>query len=420
MAARWFAGLAIISLLAGSTVAGAAATPWSRYDNPFFTAYSNASERTVRGLLQDLEEFRAAVLQVANVQIPVDAPTTLVLITANKKEFDRLKPSQHTAGYAIGEGGRTVIVLPASGGDAGSTVIRHEYGHALLRFKKFRYPTWYEEGFAEIASAVELKRGGERFIVGAPPKRAVFNGVPIFPWEELFSEDFAPHAIGDLRDGSSAYAQAWLMAHYATLGDRGANAERLQRYFDLTTAGEPYLQAFRMAFGFEPSAAWDSVLRAYSERIPAYTFTFQPGSLHTRFSRRAADTTEYQPLVNFLARMAVARFHQTPPSDPLAALRGRWAPNTMSGRCEDAVEFRVEGETVAVVLQDGDASDAASRYRWERDGDEPGGLSLTPLEPASQGATPMALALRSHDVACWWPRNDNVPCQIVLVRCGVK
>ena len=116
----------------------AADATWLRYENPHFIAYSNAPEKKVAPLLSDLETFRAAFLQIGNIAVPPDAPKTTVLITASKKEFQKLSTSKLAVGFAANDGKRTLIVMSTHGDKNDTrTTIRHEYGHALLRYKKF-------------------------------------------------------------------------------------------------------------------------------------------------------------------------------------------------------------------------------------------------------------------------------------------
>jgi hypothetical protein len=47
---------------------------WYRYENSHFDVYSDESKRVVHKLLEELENFRAAVLQVADIEVPQHAP----------------------------------------------------------------------------------------------------------------------------------------------------------------------------------------------------------------------------------------------------------------------------------------------------------------------------------------------------------
>ena len=146
----------VLVLPAMATQSGVCKEPsWHQYESTNFIANSSASEKKTLAMLENLEMFRAAVLQVANLRVPEFAPKTEVLIFRTKKEFAALEPGKNVAGYALYHDGRFLIVMRASGRKAWATqLIRHEYSHILLGYKEFPYPRWYNEGFAELMSTI--------------------------------------------------------------------------------------------------------------------------------------------------------------------------------------------------------------------------------------------------------------------------
>lgn len=301
--------------------------PWIRYENASFVACSSAPEKKVVPLLEELETFRAAFMQVGSVVLPVDAPRTLVLVPASSTDFKKLTTSPLAAGFAESDGQRTLIVMPVCGDKNWTrTVVRHGYGHALLRYKKFKYPAWYEEGFAELVSSTQMVNKGQSFKLGTPPRRAQRNGPPLFDWNDLVSQNFRPETMTNPAKASSAYAQAWLLAHYTTLGNDMQNATILQGYFDRLKAGEPLSQAFQASFGMTADELWDKELKEYAKRIPGYRLPYRPDSVDLNFSRGAAASPDVDGLVRYLQLVSAARAKPAPPKDVLAALQGRWAP----------------------------------------------------------------------------------------------
>ena len=102
-----------------------------------------------RALLGELENFRAAFLQVGSIKTPADAPKAIVLITATKKAFQSVVRNPLVAGFATSDGQTPVMVMSAQGDtEFAQEIIRHEYSHTLLRYNGYDYPTWYNEGFA--------------------------------------------------------------------------------------------------------------------------------------------------------------------------------------------------------------------------------------------------------------------------------
>ena len=164
--------------------------PWVRYENRYFVAYSDASEKKARTLLEELETFRAAFLQVGNITTPADAPKAIVLITATKNAFRSVARNPLVAAFATSDGRTPLIVMPAQGdSEFAQAAIRHEYGHTLLRYKGFDYPAWFQEGFAELVSAMELVDRDKSFRLGRAPLRLKNSGPPVFDWRELLSDD---------------------------------------------------------------------------------------------------------------------------------------------------------------------------------------------------------------------------------------
>ena len=188
--------------------------PWSRYENQHFVAFSNAPAKRALGLLEDLESFRGAFLQVGNVEIPADAPKTKVLILANKKEFQKLVSNKLQAGFAASDGRSTVIVMPGDGAKGWArTVIRHEYGHALLRFKKFDYPAWYAEGFAELVSSTDVVNKGRSFTIVSTMRRRGENPESATYRYELLADGTVRLEIDESAGDDAGGAEAISLKH---------------------------------------------------------------------------------------------------------------------------------------------------------------------------------------------------------------
>ena len=423
---RWpLAALGGLVTLLIPAVAGAADDSWVRYENQHFLAYSNAPGKRVLVLLGDLETFRAAFIQVGNVVVPTDAPKTTVLIPASKKEFQSLSTSKLQAGFAWYDGKSTLIVMPAQGEKGLTrTVIRHEYGHALLRFKKFNYPAWYEEGFAELVSSTELVNKGQSFTFGSLPERAQKNGPPLYDWDELVSAEFNPHAITNLRVGSSAYAQAWLLAHYATLGNNLKNATTLQNYFDKLKDGESLRSAFKGAFGASASQLWNTQLKDYAARLPYYTFAYKAGEVDLVFATAPPAVGEVDGILRYLQILAAAFREPQPPNDVLASLPGRWAPLVIGMPCEDYVDLTVATPTSTLTItppkQRTGRSEDPARYRYEVSDD--GTVRIEPMDREGvedDETSSRSLKHRTTDVLCIGPNSTTAAqCSRMLHRCG--
>ena len=78
---------------------------------------------------------------------------------------------------------QNLIALADYRGMDSSQIIRHEYVHFVLRnATTIRYPTWYDEGFAEYMSSYAVRKNQELVIGTVQPERVqVLNWAPWIP-----------------------------------------------------------------------------------------------------------------------------------------------------------------------------------------------------------------------------------------------
>lgn len=396
---------------------------WYRYDNSHFVAYSNAREEKARELLDDLERFRAAFLQVGNIVIPETAPKTRVVIVGSKN-FSRYAPVDLIDGFAITTDNGSILVLKAWGyKDWAKAVIRHEYGHALLGYKEIRYPWWYEEGFAELVSSLKFNEDGRSFVFGGVTDRARYGARPNVDWDALvagtvfFEHDFTPASA------SNAYLQAWILAHYTTLGDRLANSVKLQRYFDGIRAGEQSSDAFQGAFGMSANDLWASELEVYAQRMPAYTVQFDPGALDLEFRHAPAEDADYRPLLEYLHERHVAQSPENPPRKPLQYLPGRWAELRPGNECIEPRNFQVDTDAGTVMIDPFAyvADEAPTPRTFTYDLRKKRTIWLSPVDGIRPGeaAGPWLVKLRGKNMLCLSQPDSGAPaCETIMKRCS--
>lgn len=411
---------ALTAVLLMHTSPGRADDPWVRYENRHFVAYSDAAERKARALLGELETFRAAFLQVGSITTPAGAPKAIILITATKKSFQSVARNPLVAGFATSDGRTPVMVMAAQGDtEFAQEIIRHEYSHTLLRYNGFDYPAWYNEGFAELVGAMELVDGGKSFRLGRAPLRIKGSGPPVFDWRVLLSDGFNPHELDDLRSGSSAYGQAWMLAHYTTLGDNLRNATKLQGYFDRLKKGEPSETAFEAAFGLTIDDLWQTTLLPYMKRMPYYTVPFRSNDLDLAFVATAPAANEVPQLIRWLgiAKLIAGSPKETYPPPTLA---GRWAPARIGMACDEPMEIGLAGGesrfrlALPRELTGGEPDVGDYRYEVRDDG-------LVRLEYADEPVEELNLHIRrpAPDLICLGrtPASATL-CGAVLFRCG--
>lgn len=235
---------------------------WVVVESPRFEIYSTFPLEETRALARHLEQFHALIQVVTNVSRRESAVPTRILAFADPEHYAELAPKNTGGFFAAGIRNHWMLITQPSGRLAASEVILHEYAHQVIRHGTTRtYPVWFDEGFAELFSTVDVVRGG-MLSIGAPPEVAG-SWIQFGDWLPL-ERILATRSYGELSgdDRSMFYAQSWLLVHYLTL-DRPAREPAFQfsldRYLDL------------IELGLSPAAAFESVtgeqLSAVSQRL---------------------------------------------------------------------------------------------------------------------------------------------------------
>ncbi len=411
------AALSICSLLAPAQ-AVSREKPWFKYENRYFEVQSNASRRKTLALLTELENFRAAVLQVTNISVPDDAPKTLVLIMKSNKEFSKYTRDKSVAGYAVAVNDRTMLVMPATR-DSGMNeiVIRHEYVHALLRYKEIEYPVWFEEGFAELASSISFRKKDTIFTVGEHTGRWPSVRSGLVDWNRLVSEEFDMHEISSGLTQSNAYWQSWLLVHYLTLGNNFQNADNLQGYFDLTQSGKSSLEAFELAFGVTPTEWAEKYMSEYFSNMLYVAYDFRPGVQDHDFERREITAEQIAPTLTYLS--AHANVFKKPKSlkKSLQSVSGLWDNIQIDGFCQEPEVLTLSPDQSSLTFESGvhlDAADEGSHSTtFEAAGDDE---FLLPRD--DELGIPLKVLIRAENTICLTHVDaPEARCISVLKKC---
>ena len=268
---------------------------WYLYENSHFVAYSNESEKTVTKLLTELEYFRAAVLQVGNIDAIEDAPKATVVLFRTIREFHKLIGSNRIGGLASSETGALTMLLAASGSSKlTKIVLRHEYAHVILSYKKFPYPMWFNEGFAELLSATAIRKGNSQFTVGDDPGRRRSER-RLTPWSAILASDFNPHGFSSIGRASDAYLQSWFLVHYFMLNDDPEVHGQLVDYLARYAMGQDSVSAFEAAVGMSADDFGNKLLREYVGNY--YVYDFQEPNVDLRFLRETIDAATLAPVI---------------------------------------------------------------------------------------------------------------------------
>ena len=268
---------------------------WYRYENSHFVVYSDESQRVVRKLLEELEYFRAAVLQIADIEVPQNAPKPRIFIFASDGEYLDLVGRDRVGDLPLSIDGIPYMALASSGNARLSEVaLRHRCAHILLGYKNISYPTWFEEGFALVYASTELRKRNTEFTVGGPMKGSFRSKVAV-PWSHIISEDFDPHSESILHPLGSTLYPSWLLTHYFLLGDNSGNALSLARYLALLADGEPSVKAFETIVGEPVNQFGNKLLKVYGRGRTKYmVFQLRSSEPDHQFERHEAMRDEVQ------------------------------------------------------------------------------------------------------------------------------
>ncbi|MGI9326229.1 MAG: tetratricopeptide repeat protein [Pseudomonadales bacterium] len=252
------------------------ARTWRLYQSANFQIYSDLRPGQVADTITALENFRAAVHYLTSTDPGTSPPhETRLYLFKRVADLRKLHSSQEVLGFMI-PGLRynlMVAAKPPRGSilNTATSVVFHEYVHQLVRsVSSFRYPAWYDEGFAELLSTA--RSGNGSLIFGQAPAAAAHLLKPEreMPLAEMLNYQQSPD--DDPQRRQRFYAKAWLFTHYllfspesAENGHRKASSDYLRAY----NRGQLHANTFEELFGLD-IAAMDSVLRSYQFRVQSF------------------------------------------------------------------------------------------------------------------------------------------------------
>ncbi len=172
---RWFVRpcLLLALTLSAVTIASASDPQWIEIQSPHFSVVTDAGERRGRETAMRFEQMRAvfgALMTKANVNLPIPLQIVAFRNTKELGQFAPLwngKPVQLAGLFQSGED-RSFIMLDMSTENPWGVVF-HEYAHQLMNgVLTARVDPWFEEGFAEYFSSIEVD--GKEARVGKVPE----------------------------------------------------------------------------------------------------------------------------------------------------------------------------------------------------------------------------------------------------------
>jgi len=246
--------------------ARAAAPTWTRVTSTNFTLMGDASERDIRQVALQLEQFRETIGRLLPAaRVPAETPT-IVYVFSTDKDYRPYKPlykgkPMDVAGYFVRPPDATFVALSAERGEQGFPVIFHEYTHLLLSHAIKSPPIWLGEGLAEYYSTFRLIANGRQAQIGRPVEHHVLLLREHFlPLADLLAVDRQSPLYNESDARSILYAESWAWIHFLLMGDP-PRTRQLMALVNGVLAGAPVDQAFRSAFGADPATLQAELLR---------------------------------------------------------------------------------------------------------------------------------------------------------------
>ena len=240
-----------------------------------FVLYGNIGEGSAKTLINELEEYRAAILQrMGASQFGPEIIPVRIYIADGPKEIEKLTGAVGAGGvYRTSLEGPVFVLNSRSGfrrGNKARAIALHEYTHHLLAsFTNTTYPRWYDEGLAEYLSTFKTNKKGH-IIIGQPDQDHAYTlkNIDWFPVERMLSAVRRyPYPNDNSRNTQIAksifYAQSWLAVHY--IQSTPGYPKKFAAYSKLLNAANTPENAFETAFGMTP-ADFGKELKTYYKR----------------------------------------------------------------------------------------------------------------------------------------------------------
>ena len=258
--------LLLSSLLLISTLAHAGEAQWVEVTSPNFSVVTDAGEKRGREVAMRFEQMRVVfgtLMTKAKVSLPV--PLQIVAFR-NTREIRQVAPLWHgkptqLAGLFQGGSDRSFIMLDLSTENPWATVF-HEYAHQLLNGNmKAELDPWFQEGFAEYFSSIEVD--GKEARVGKIPHDdyLILQQVGTIKIVDLLKVQQYSDTYNETGNSRTAfYTESGMLLHY--IYDNNL-LPRVSTYFDLKNNKHVKIEdAIQQAFGMS-APQFDKALQNY-------------------------------------------------------------------------------------------------------------------------------------------------------------
>jgi tetratricopeptide (TPR) repeat protein len=234
------------------TIPARAADKWTAVQSKNFLLVGNATENQIRDVAENLELFRTAYGKFFKLREEAATVDTSVIVFKSDASFRPYKPTYqgkpaNIAGYFQGGEDKNLIVISAE--IETPRVIYHEYVHRLMSDNLSSKPPWFQEGFAECFSTLEIEGRDKKLRLG----RAIGEHVALLserrflPLEQLFAVTTESKEYNEEEKQGLFYAESWALVHYMMLGPKDRRI-RFFEFLDGLNKGTPAPIVFQRVF----------------------------------------------------------------------------------------------------------------------------------------------------------------------------
>jgi tetratricopeptide (TPR) repeat protein len=268
----------IVGLLALAPLSPATAKDnWTSVRSKNFHLVGNASEKEIRRIAVQLEQFRDVMTRVlAKVKTASSIPITVVVFKSDES-FKPFRPSAASAYFQAGEDVNYIALTSERRYENPYASVFHEYVHFLVKNNTENVPLWFNEGLAEYYSSFDMMDGDKKVMIGKPISSHVhyLREQKLMPFETLFAVKHDSPIYNERDKKGVFYAEAWALVHYLLLGNDGKRLPQFKQFLTLLDSGAQVADAFKQAFQTDYRAL-EKELAKYIERTtyPVSVTTF--------------------------------------------------------------------------------------------------------------------------------------------------
>ena len=259
--------LCVALLAAGCATIPIEQQPWIEVRSTSFRVVSQIGPERSARMARDLELFQSVVKQLTTAERLEARVPTAILIFRDAESYLAFGPPDTYGVFVARQRANFAAVNAGVEAIDPTSVLLHEYVHYVVQNNSpFAYPTWYDEGFAELMRGTRVTDDQIEVGVVLPDRMSTLQNNAAMPLEAVLTVQ-TPLRLGPKR-AAVYYAQAWLFVHYLRFGSKAGFPDRSQqlvRYLELVNTGTPESEACRAAFGVDFATLQAELVRYFEK-----------------------------------------------------------------------------------------------------------------------------------------------------------